>query len=187
MTVVAAIARGGAIVFAADTLTDYSGTLIDGAVKVRRIDVGGVPGLLAASGDGGILSVAARNLKLSAPPAGDTQEWADAAATAVSEVMDGQTPSLVDERRIDGTFLLGVGGQLYYLFTHQAVRIPDGVAALGPGCDTALGAMHSALSFGAGPEEAVLGAVALGCRFAEGCAVGPGGPTVLRLDPSTAA
>lgn len=185
MTVVAAISHAGRIVMAADTATNYSGTYVDGAIKIRNLQVGDQPALIAASGNGAILSIVERHLKLDHAPdpvdTGDVQKWADATATAISELCAGQTPPLLEENRIDGAFLLGWAGHLIYLFTHQAVLVPDGIAALGSGCDVSLGAMHVAMKHDTAPDVAVVDAVHLACRFSEGCGVGPGGALVRSL------
>jgi ATP-dependent protease HslVU (ClpYQ) peptidase subunit len=186
MTVVAAIARDGEIAMAADTATNYCGTRVDGAVKVRRIDVAGEAALIAAAGNGALLPVILRNLKVDAQPdPGDAQQWTDEIAGAITDICAAQTPPLLEDgERIDGALLLGWRGQLWYLFTHQATLVADGVAALGAGCDTALGAMHASLDRGADVEESTRTAVRLACRFAEGCAVGESGPLVERLASS---
>jgi ATP-dependent protease HslVU (ClpYQ) peptidase subunit len=180
VTVVAAIARDGEIVMAADTATSYCGTYVDGAVKIRQVTFGAETALLAAAGNGALLAVAQRALADTvAPSDGDTQDWLDQLATTISTAAAEHNPPLLEDNRIDGALLLGWRGQLHYLFTHQATRVADGVAGLGAGCDVALGAMHAALIDGVTIEQAARLAVTLACRFAEGCAVGPDGPTVL--------
>lgn len=184
MTVVAAIARDGHIVMAADTATNYCGTYIDGAVKIRRITLAGQPGLLAVGGDGALASLVQRNLNTIDEQINglDPAQQPDAIASAATELAANQNPPILeDSRRLDGAMLLGWRSQLHYIFTHQAAHIPDGIAALGTGCDISLGTMHTALKYGATPEHAVRQAVTLACRYCEGCAVGPDGPHVLRL------
>ena len=190
MTVVAAVARDGHVTMAADTCTNYAGTDLCGAVKIRTLrwtsPSGPDAALIAASGNGALAAVAAREVRLSTdngavPDASNVaavQSWADEIATAVAEVMAKQSPPILDENRIDGALLLGWSGHLFYLFTHQAARVPDGVAALGTGTDVALGAMHTALDAGASPESATTGAVLLACQLISGCRVDASGPLV---------
>lgn len=181
MTVIAAVARDGHVVMAADTATNYVGTRIDGAAKVRRVDLWGEPVLLAASGNGALLAVIARELPASDPINGSGQEWADEVASSISEILAAQAPPLLEDSSIDGALLLGWRGRLCYVFTHMATFVPDGIAAMGAGTDLALGVLNAALSRGADPEEAAREAVMLACRHAEGCGVGVAGPLVVHL------
>jgi ATP-dependent protease HslVU (ClpYQ) peptidase subunit len=180
VTVVAAIARDGRIIMAADRQTNYQQQAIFGAKKIRRHTAGSGEVLIAASGAGAISNMVARHCKLDhAPDATATlaelQEWADVVAEAVTEVLANAQPPLIESGGINGALLLGVHGQLFYLFTHQAAHAADGVAALGSGSEVALGAMHAALRHGDQPLDAVLLGVELGCTFMDGCGFGPGG------------
>jgi len=180
MTVVAAIARNGHVVMAADRQTSYQQQAVYGAKKIRRLTAGSGEVLIAASGNGALPNVVARHCKLDhAPDAGATlselQEWADVVAEAATEVLANAQPPLLEQGSIDGTLLLAARGHLFYLFTHQAAHAADGVAALGSGSEVALGAMHAALRHGDEPLDAVLLGVELGCTFMDGCGFGPGG------------
>lgn len=180
MTVVAAIARDGRIVMAGDRQTNYQQQAVYGARKIRRHTAGSGEVLIAASGSGAISNMVARHCKLDhAPDAQATlvelQDWADVVGEAVTGVLAGAQPPLLDGGQIPGALLLGVHGHLFYLFTHQAAYVSDGVAALGSGSEVALGAMHAALRHGDGPLDAVLLGVELGCTYMDGCGFGPGG------------
>lgn len=187
MTVVAAIARGGRIVMAADRQTNYGVQAIYGAQKIRRLTVGKDEVLIACSGNGGLLAVLQRNLYdalvgAAVPDADaelvEVQRWADTIAAAATEVLAATQPPLLEassdgsSQSIDGAVLLGWGGYLFYLFTHQAVLVPDGIASLGSGSELALGVMHTALELGNDPEGAACRAVHLACRFVDGCGLG---------------
>lgn len=195
MTVVAAIARDGQVVIAADRQTNYQNQAVFGARKVRRLILGNArSALLAATGSGGLLNVLTQHLKTDDAPPPDAdlttaQDWADVIASAATEVLAKTEPALLSTeqhdqtRAIDGALLLAHGGRLFYLFTHQACHVPDGVASLGSGGEVALGAMHAALAYGASPDDAAVGAVLLACRFAGYCGLGDGaGPHVMHLD-----
>ncbi len=180
MTVVAAIARAGRVVMAADWQTGYGGIqAVFGARKVRRLAVGHDQALVAASGNGALLGVLQRHLTVDAPDAAasldELQRWADVVASGATEVYAGTEPSLLrgadsdSAASMDGALLLGYRGHLFYLFTHQAVHVPDGIATLGSGSELALGAVHTALGCQVRPIEAVRNAVMLASRFCEGC------------------
>lgn len=190
MTVIAAVARDGRVVMAADTATNYVGTRIDGAVKVRAVDLWGEQVLLAASGNGALLAVIARELPdsddvASHPPAedvnGSDQKWADHVATAISEILAEQAPPLLEDNSIDGALLVGWRGRIFYVFTHMATFVSGGIAAMGSGTDMAIGVMCAALTRGASPDEAVRDAVMLACHHIEGCGIGDDGPLVVHL------
>jgi ATP-dependent protease HslVU (ClpYQ) peptidase subunit len=185
VTVVAALARDGRVVMAADTATQYANTQVRGARKIRRLkDAGGSEVLLAGSGSGGILAVTAA-LTIEAMPSGLVaeqiwDEWADRVASAVTSHLAGQTPPLLrttddQSQVIDGAYLLAACGRLWYLFTHAAVRVTDGVACLGSGGDYALGALcASGRQFPA--ETLVSEAVMIACKYDPWCAVDSEGP-----------
>lgn len=202
MTVVAAIARGGVVTMAADTATNYAGTTVHGARKIHRHRLtGGEDALFAWSGNGALVPVVARHLKLEAPGEDEwLDDWANAVAGAVTEIAAEATPPLVESSEgtttMDGAGLLGYthGGQarLWYLFTHQAVPVAPlsptpssqvAVAALGSGCDAALGALHTEVRLSAHgmhlhPERACVEAVRLACTLAPGCYLTGAGPLV---------
>jgi ATP-dependent protease HslVU (ClpYQ) peptidase subunit len=189
MTVVAALAYADRVVMAADRLTNYGGTgvyMCDN--KIRRIvSWNGEHILIAASGHGAMLAVIGRNLKIESMPEDsdqdDVQDWADAIANAITELMAQQTPPILhsndgDETTLNGALLLGWRGHLFYVFTHHAVRVHDGIAALGSGADVALGALHASTALEAEALEAVDLAVRLACRLMDGCGIDERGPYV---------
>lgn len=191
MTVVAALAYADRVVMAADRLTNYGGTgVYMSDNKIRRIATRstGEHVLFAASGHGAMLAVIGRHLKIESMPIDsededDVQDWADAIANAITELMADQTPPILhgndgDETTINGALLLGWRGHLFYLFTHHAVRVHDGIAALGSGADVALGALHASTALEAEALEAVDLAVRLACRLMDGCGIDERGPYV---------
>lgn len=196
MTVVAAVARDGAVLMAADRQTNYATQAVYGARKIYRLGARREV-LLAAAGNGALPGMLARHLQVDEVPAArDTDvdellDWAGAVACAATDIAAGATPALLHDdgghRSLDGALLLGYAGHLFYLFTNQAQWVPDGVASLGVGSEVALGAMHTALRAGQTPEQAAVGAVELACRFCPGCGLGPGGrPWVSGLPPAPA-
>lgn len=194
MTVVAAVARDGQVVIAADRATNYKNQAAWGARKVRRIDVA-TPGmirreaLLALAGHGGGLAAVLQS-PLDLPPMpftdveDDLDDWADAMAAATTGILAGLQPPLLDDdgdgmSATGADYLLGVNGRLWYLFTHHACRVVDGVAAIGIGSEVALGAMHVALAHAAAPLTATAVAVDLACRLSPGCSLGPTGKPLI--------
>jgi hypothetical protein len=180
MTVIAAIARDGKIVIAADRYTNYESQAVYGARKIRRYGPEGKI-LIAGAGNLALQSVLSRQLKLDDAPAVDAgidelSDWADTVAMVATEILAGSDPPLLSDhegqRFIDGTLLLGYAGQLFYLFTHQAAWASDGIASLGGASEVALGVMHTALRLGQTPEAAVVGAVELACHFSPACGLG---------------
>lgn len=203
MTVVAAIALDGRVVMAADTVSQYQGTLVQGAHKIRRLQAGDTEVLLSGSGNGAIVQLAERLLKIEATPGPQADEqnwddWAAVVASAISEILAEIRPPVTtstseSQTFIDGAYLLGTAGRLWYLFTHQALRVIDGIAALGSGSDLALGVLSSveaveesqvpgsATSDRPTPEALASAAVRVACRFDPHCAIGSGGPQVEML------
>lgn len=193
MTVVAAVARDGQVVMAADRQTNYENQAVFGARKVRRLAVGEQVALIAAAGNGALPNVLVQHLEIkTATPVlsadlAEVQDWADVVASAATEVLAECTPPLLStdsrdaSQAIDGALLLGFAGHLFYLFTHQAAHVPDGVGALGSGSDVALGAMHVALEQLTPEQAAVRGGVELACVFAPYCGLGPGGSPLIEL------
>lgn len=196
MTVVAAIAKASRVWMAADTCTNYAGTDMLGARKIRRITVGQDEALLAAAGNGAILAAAQRGLDITDTPDPDDDravaEWADEVAVSATENLATLSPSLLDEdshdKRIDGAYLLAWRGRLIYLWTHQALVVPPqpshgaAIAGLGVGTDLALGVMHTGLGYGSNPDILVRQAVEQACDRYQGCRVGEDGPLIETLD-----
>lgn len=208
MTVIIGIARAGAVHMAADRLVNYGDQATHGVRKIRRVDLNGRPGLLAAAGNGALLGVLTVGLPpalaeadvapptggpftlgTSAPASGELADWADRVAQVATGVLAETTPPLTatdheSATSIDGALLLGYAGQLFYLFTHQAAHVSDGVGTLGAGSEVALGAATVALRGGASRVEAADVAVRLACDYIPGCGLGPGGlpPYVLDLE-----
>ena len=148
MTTVLALARGGRVVMAADTLTNvYERPIPDGARKIARLPIrrttpydGRPPELLIGTAGAGGLLATVRRLEPPLPPTdGDLQAWADEIARAVTTAA--VDAGLTDEGRMDGTLLLGWAGQLWTLTHYMAIPHADGVAALGSGEGPAIGAL----------------------------------------------
>lgn len=183
VTVVAAIAREGRIVMAADRATNYQGTGILGARKIARIGSGPDTMLLAASGSGSLLSLH-RHWQVDSFPEptapNDVQAWADACATALTELAANTDPPLIEDGSLPGAFLLGWRGRLIYVFAHQATVVPDGIAALGNGCDYALGYLEAAVRLTSSRDDQVLAEMAVmgACEGFDGCRLGGRGPLV---------
>lgn len=190
MTVIAAVARHGQVAMATDDTMTESGRFYPGPAKVRRIVCGGSPVevLMAAAGAAELLTYWCRHRELLAPWA-DLDDWAQGVAEEVTEVAAGMNPSCVvggpspDERgALDGMMLLGHAGRLWTIDANMAVRVPDGVMAMGSGGQVAIGVLHGALAHGATPCQAVTSAVLLACRHTDSCALLGAGPTVEVLD-----
>lgn len=163
MTTVAALAVGGSVYMAADSVTNVYDRPIVGAVqKIRRVPIGqdGVRGecLIAVCGDGGLADMVSDLLTIDSWPGvgEDPQRWAASVSRACTELA--VQYGFVEQGRLDGTLLLGWNGTLWTMPHGQAIRHPDGVAALGSGEGPAIGALD-ALRHTAGPAEAVTRAV----------------------------
>jgi ATP-dependent protease HslVU (ClpYQ) peptidase subunit len=192
LTVVAALADGQRVVMAADTASNYAGTQIQGARKIRRVEfpTGGGGMLVAGSGSGAIFAVLAGLDVEAMPPTGDSaavwDAWAERVASTFTNRLTTMTPPLLRStegggQQIDGAFLLGAGGRLWYLFTHQAVPVPDGIAALGSGGDLALGVLNSTDLRAVPLQVPVVRAVEVACKYDPYCAVTADGPVVETL------
>lgn len=150
---------------AADSLTNvYDRPIIDGARKIRRLQVGEHgEALLAVSGDGGLADLAEFNLNLTKAPSTDEdsdedREFAFEVACSLSELA--KDAGLVDDGRLDGNALLGWNGKIWTLTHAQAIPAPDGRAAVGSGEGPAMGALDVLLDIvGAEPAQAVMEAV----------------------------
>lgn len=185
MTVVAAIASAGRVVMAADTVTQYHGTLVQGARKIRRLRFEGAEEILiSGSGNGAIVQTIPQRLKTFTTPKphdGDASwnEWAEIAACRVTDFLVDTVPPLTTTSEgggtvVDGSFLLGAAGRLWYLFTNQSVPVVDGIAALGSGSDLALGVLAAAPSLASmphPPETLAVLAVRIACRFDPHCQI----------------
>jgi ATP-dependent protease HslVU (ClpYQ) peptidase subunit len=85
---------------------------------------------------------------------------------------------------LDGAFLIAREGRLWYLFAHLAAPVPGQIAALGVGCDHALGYMEAAIGrYALNAAQVVQDAVTSACRHTAYCAV-PDGPLVETLAPA---
>lgn len=147
MTTVAALARDGHVVMAADSLINvYERPIPGGARKIRRIKVGDGEILVAASGNSGLMAVAGSLLHVDAEPAegADPQPWAEAIAVAATQLAMDQ--SLLDHGTMDGCLLLGWRGRLWTISHATAIPHDDGIAALGSGEGMAIGAIDALLA-----------------------------------------
>jgi hypothetical protein len=207
VTVIAALADGHTVWMAADTATNYQGTYVPSSRKIIRVEFpnDGAQVLLAASGDGGILPVAARIIRgtgagddphpLNPSNWEDLDVWATEVAETITRGLADVTPPLTCSRGegsspgMDGAFLLAHAGRLWYLFTHQANRVTDGIAVLGAGADYALGYLECATDWpheeNIPPERIVRDAVAATCTRIPYCHA-PNGPLVEVLTMSDA-
>ncbi len=195
MTTVAAIAdvSAGWVVMAADTASAYQGTIITGARKIRRLRTSNdVDYLLAAAGNGSLAQVPSRALTVpSTPDAAGPDEawdlWAEAIASAVTEIAADTSPPITmphpdGSTVLDGALLLGCAGRLWYLFTHQALRISEGLAALGSGADIAFGVLACARVLAVVEPVAQVGlALQIACKYDAWTGVGPLGAQVERV------
>lgn len=180
MTVVAAVAHDGKVVMAADRRSNYDNQAVYGTRKIRRYGSEGNV-LIAVCGNLSVQSILRRRLKVDPPAASasidELSDWADAVALVATELLAGADPPMLGDdggqRFIAGAALLGYAGQLFHLFTHGAAWASDGIASLGSGAEVALGAMHTSLRLGQTPQDAVVTAVDLACRFSPGCGVTP--------------
>ena len=74
-----------------------------------------------------------------------------------------------NDREEDGTFLVGVRGQLFAVYDdYQVARAADGFAAAGCGDQIALGALYATADLGMGPRRRVRTALAAAERFSAG-------------------
>lgn len=166
MTCIAAVCTATRTIFASDTETNYGGTRLAGARKVRRATLGGGPALLGADGHGGLLPIVLAELEaLDAAGPGDPapddpdeyQRWADRFAMFATRAAAEATPPILsdDGSTLDGTLLVATPGRMFYVFTHQALVVEPplnggpAIAALGSGTDVALATMRAALRHGA--------------------------------------
>jgi ATP-dependent protease HslVU (ClpYQ) peptidase subunit len=196
VTVVAAIARDGHVTMAADTCSQYQGTIIHGARKIRRMQTAdGTPVLLTGSGNGAIVQVIPRLVDIEATPGADGSEqawdeWAERVAAACTEAAAGTALQLTARGQdgsttLDGAFLLGAAGRLWYLFTFQALRVRDGVAALGSGSDLAFGALttYQETAPGTADDVVVAAAVRAAVRYDAWCSIDDDGPQIETVSP----
>ncbi|MCU1590656.1 MAG: hypothetical protein JWP11_1912 [Frankiales bacterium] len=162
MTTIAAVARDGQVWMAADSATNvYDRPIFDGARKIRRINASGREFLLGCCGAGGMADVMgyrlAATLAAGMGELTDLQYWAANVAWAANVLA--VEAGLAENGRQDGSLLLGCAGQLWVLSEVQAIRIPDGVCALGSGEGPAMGALDILLEQGAAEAESVRRAV----------------------------
>lgn len=192
MTVIAAIATPDRVVMGCDTATDSGGTIVyraDG--KITALSVGAERVLIGSAGNAAIRSILGRHWKLAAtPPANaaiaEADEWADAAAEAITEVLATTQPAVTIHHDgsadgLDGCLLLAWRQHLWIIHTHAALRPHDGIAAIGAGKDLALGSLHTSVRAGlSDPAAAMSCAIDLAARFDSGCGIDERGPIIHR-------
>lgn len=190
MTVVAAVALSDRVVMGCDTATDHDGTTIyraDG--KITVLEVGDERVLIGSAGNSAIRSVLSRHWKLTAVPpetaaVAEADEWAAAAAEAITDVLANATPPLLMRHNdsadcLDGCLLLAWRQHLWIIHTHAAFRPHDGVAAIGSGRELAIGSLYTGQALGnPTPVQSVTLAVTLACRHDSGCGIDERGPII---------
>lgn len=187
MTIIVGVADGEGVCMAADTGNTYSGEKIYGAVKIRRIAAVDGTGevLVAAAGNGAALSLLQAGMRIEQVPArpGD-QGWADGFAHQATRVLAEATPPVLHvpdgdgEQVISATLLLGVAGELWYVFTNQASLAVLGYAAIGTGSAAAMGALMVSVGAGMEPSVCIGNGIRAACLVSPFCTVGDGGPLV---------
>ena len=189
MTVIAAVAREGRVVMAADDVMYAGGRVYPSPPKIRRVRCSGssVDVLLAAAGAAELLTWWVKHHQVKAPGR-DLQDWAQGLAEDITKAAAAMTPSCVvggsspdDRGALDGMLLLGHAGRLWTLDANMAVHVPDGVLAIGSGGELAHGVLLGALCYGAAPRDAVERAVTWSATLAEGCGLLGLGPLVEEL------
>jgi ATP-dependent protease HslVU (ClpYQ) peptidase subunit len=143
----------------ADSATNvYDRPIIDGARKLRRLQVGAADCLIGCCGAGGMADVIGYRLGEMLPTdVDDIDRWAAGVAWAANALCI--EVGLTEGGRQDGSLLLGYAGRLWVLSEVQAIRIPDGVCALGSGEGPAMGVLDVLLEQGSDPGCAVEKAV----------------------------
>jgi ATP-dependent protease HslVU (ClpYQ) peptidase subunit len=157
VTTVVAVARGGVVHMAADSVvTVFDRPVIGAAQKIRRFRaVRGGEVLLGLSGDGAIMGVVAAGWTLDSVPAAgdDVQAWAHACAAAITKLAT--EAGCVDNDKMDANMILGWSGRVWTLAHSLAIEHPDGIAAIGSGEGPAIGAVDALLMVGRYPADAV--------------------------------
>jgi ATP-dependent protease HslVU (ClpYQ) peptidase subunit len=175
-----------------DTAADHNGTTVyraDGKISIFEVGEACERVLLGSAGNSAIRSVLGRHWKLGDVPqpnsaVAEADEWAAAAAEAITEVLANATPPLVMRQdqsadTLDGCLLLAWRQHLWIVHTHSALRPQSGIATIGSGCELALGSLHTVARSGlVHPEAAVSYAIELACTYDSGCAVDERGPIV---------
>lgn len=141
------------------------------------------PVLIGAAGNGAVLPMLRRNLKLGAFRHANPDAWANAVAGQITELLASANPPLTvqeDEGNtaIDGNLLLACDRGLWLIQTHAAARARPGVAAIGSGRDLALGSVYADLRHGVAARDAVECAVRLASTYDSGCGVDDRGPMI---------
>lgn len=183
MTTVAALATGGAVYMAADSMTNVYDRPVPSVTKVRRLPIGGGGEcLIAVCGDGGLADMVTDLLSIDDAPASgaDPQPWAAAVSRACTALAVEQ--GFTDGGRMDGTLLLGWNGRLWSMPHGQAIAHPDGVAALGSGEGPAIGAIDALMACDCDREPADV--VVTAVRIAIERDKHSGGPVHLEVLPA---
>lgn len=148
MSTVAALARDGHVLMAADSLVNvYERPIVDGCRKIRRLTTAdGDEFLIGCSGAAGMPSAVTAGLKVETVPSGgeDLQLWAEAIAHAATGLAFDYHQA--DDGHMDATLLLGWNGELWTLGNGVAIPHRDGVAAIGSGEGPAIGAIDALLA-----------------------------------------
>lgn len=147
MTTVIGIARAQGVWMSADTGTNvFDRPIVGSAQKIRRLlDRDGNPvALLGISGTAAAISVL--RSAFAAEPVeqlggSDPEEWSYAIASRMTKAMVEAGLTDHETGQMDGTMLLGTPGHMWTLEHHMAIRMPDGIGAVGSGEAVAIGAL----------------------------------------------
>jgi ATP-dependent protease HslVU (ClpYQ) peptidase subunit len=202
LTVIAAIATPDRVIMGSDTACDYGGTTIyraNGKIRELRTsdEAEGERVLLGSAGNSGIGPCAARTVHIKSLPSDPddivaVDDWAEAIAEAIAGALADANPPLTragdthSSAAADGVMLLAWRQHLWTITAHSAIRPANGIAAIGCGCDLALGVMLSGEYFEADPGDSVALAVKLASRYIDGCRLDHRGPLMHETTPAGA-
>jgi len=147
VTTVIGIARPHGVWMSADTGTNvFDRPVVGSTWKIRRLlDGGGSPvALLGISGTAAAISVlrkAFADEPVDQLGDGDPEDWSYAIASRMTKAMVEAGLTDHDTGQMDGTMLLGTPGHMWTLEHHLAIRMPDGIGAVGSGEAVAIGAL----------------------------------------------
>lgn len=165
MTVIAAVADGSTVWMAADSRAAAD----DGRIwhghpsqpKIARMPVGrhGGHALIGHAGTHRLGVMATRvhlGGEVDVTDQDDLNSWAQAAADAYTELAFESVPPATDgDGCLDGVWLLGYAGCLWYVTAGDAYRVGLRYSAIGSGGEFAAGALHALETIGALGEDSV--------------------------------
>lgn len=168
MTTVLALARDGEVVMAADSRSNVYDRVIPGVHKILRLKEGKHDPnwiverprrqiLIGFSGRAALVDLVLAHLTFELPGDPTDQEncdaWAAALARSITDLA--VEARLTDDGELDGSFLIGWAGQLWHCSHQLAMRMPDGISAVGSGEGYAIGALDALLNCDVPPGDAV--------------------------------